>query len=231
LFNALAREEAAIVTATPGTTRDAIEAWLDVMGVPVLLSDTAGIRDAAGEIEELGIERAKDQYNKADASIFLLDSSKPLSEEDFAIAKMLDPEKKLIVAINKSDLPAGIEKKSTKEILPVNYEEEKIITISLINDESCKNAVAMIEKRLGEIVLGGVSKGSSLLVTKVRHKSLLEKTYAEIAEARKALSSGTAPEFLEINIRAAWNALGEITGETASEDIIDRVFEEFCVGK
>jgi len=80
-------------------------------------------------------------------------------------------------------------------------------------------------------VLGGVNAGSSLLVTKVYHKGLLEKAYSEIKEAKQILDEGKAPEFAEVNIRAAWNALGEVTGETATEDIINRVFEEFCVGK
>jgi len=231
LFNALAREDAAIVTATPGTTRDAIEVWLDIKGVPVLLSDTAGIREGEEEIETLGIERAKEQYLKADVTIFLLDSSEALSEEDKAIAKLLDPEKKLLLAINKSDLPKAFTKEEFTKILPFDFDEKEIETISLINDESTRKAVAMLEEKLVAFVFAGVSQGASLLVTKARHKALLEKAAKEIEEAKEAASRGEAPEFVEVNIRAAWTSLGEITGETATEDIIDRVFEEFCIGK
>ena len=231
LFNALAREDAAIVTQAPGTTRDAIEVWLDVKGVPVLLSDTAGIREGGDEIETLGIGRAKEQYLKADASIFLLDSSEALAEEDMAIAKMLDPEKKLILAINKSDLPKAFTKEELAETLPFDFDEKEMITTSLINDESIKEAVSIIEEKLRDFVFEGVSQGASLLVTKARHKALLEKAALEIGEARDAETKGEAPEFIEVNIRAAWTSLGEITGETATEDIIDRVFEEFCIGK
>jgi len=231
LFNALVREDAAIVTETPGTTRDAIEIWLDVLGVPVLLSDTAGIREDAEDIEELGIERAKEQYRKADASIFLLDSSKPLSEEDFSIAKMLDPEKKQIIAVNKTDLPTAFGRKKVTEILPFDYNEKEIIEISLIGDKGANEAVKHIEKALEKLVLSDVSSGSSLLVTKTRHKGLLEKALFEINEAVEALARDEAPEFAETNLRAAWNALGEVTGDTATDEIIDRVFEEFCVGK
>jgi len=231
LFNALVREDAAIVTATPGTTRDAIEVWLDVKGVPVLLSDTAGIREEESDIEKLGIERAKEQYRKAEVTIFLLDGSEPLSEEDFSIVKMLDPGKKLIVAINKTDLSAAFGKEKAAEILPFDFDKEEIEELSLVGDRVCKDAVARIEQRLWDIVIGGADAGTSLLVTKVRHKQLLETALAETEEARRALASGEAPEFCEVSLRAAWNALGEITGETASEEIIDRVFEDFCVGK
>jgi len=230
LFNAMVREEAAIVTATPGTTRDAIEIWLDVRGVPVLLSDTAGIREGAENIEELGIKRAKEQYRKSDVSILLLDGSEKLSDEDLDIAKLLDPEKKLIVAINKTDLPKAFEKSSLKT-LSLIIDEKEILDISLINDEYSKTAVEQIEQKIEDFVLEGVNAGSSLLVTKIRHKGLLEKALGEIEEAQSVLSEGKAPEFAEINLRSAWNALGEITGETATGDIIDRVFEEFCVGK
>ena len=231
LFNVLAREDAAIVTSTPGTTRDAIEIWLDVKGVPVLLSDTAGIRENADQIEKLGVERAKEQYSKADASIFLLDGSESLSEEDFTIAKLLDPDKKLIVAINKKDLQAAFGRREAAEILPGYFDEKEILEISLVDDESCGKAVSSIEQRLENFVLGNISSGTSLLVTKIRHKVLLEKAVSEINEAKEALTRSNAPEFVEINIRAAWSALGEVTGETATEDIINSVFEDFCVGK
>jgi len=231
LFNSLVREDAAIVTATPGTTRDAIEVWLDVQGIPVLLSDTAGIREKTSGVEELGIERAKEQYRKADVSIFLLDRGEPLSEADFSIAKMLDPEKKHIIVLNKKDLPAGFGREKAVKILPFDFDEKDIIEISLLSDEGCKDASEKIEERLGKLVLGGVNAGSSLLVTKVYHKGLLEKALREIEEAKQILDEGKAPEFAEVNLRAAWNALGEVTGETATEDIINRVFEEFCVGK
>ena len=231
LFNALAREDAAIVTAAPGTTRDAIEVWLDVRGVPVLLSDTAGIRKSEGEIETLGIERAKEQYRKAELSIFLLDGSEELTEEDFEIAKSLDPEKKHIVAINKSDLPGMVEKKTAAKILPFDFDEKEIAKISLINDKDRREAVALLEGKVYDFVLGGIAAGTSLLVTTARHKFLLEKALSEIGAAKGALLAKEAPEYIEVSLRAAWNSLGEVTGETARAEIIERVFEDFCVGK
>ncbi|MCL2112147.1 MAG: tRNA uridine-5-carboxymethylaminomethyl(34) synthesis GTPase MnmE [Clostridiales bacterium] len=244
LFNALVREDAAIVAPTPGTTRDALEIWLDMGGVPVLLTDTAGMREGAEEIEALGIERAKEQYERADLAVFLLDGSEPLSEADRAIAGGLDPEKKHVVAIGKGDLPQAFGAAEAAAILPPEIEAGEIVRLSLIDDgqRTDKEKAGEIERRLEGLVMGGIAAGSSLLVTKARHKALLERAAAEIAEGMAALGGGGAsggadgnfagaPEFAEVNIRAAWEALGEIIGETATDDIIDRVFEEFCVGK
>ena len=230
LFNALSREDAAIVTATPGTTRDALEIWLDIHGIPVLLTDTAGIRESAGEIEALGIERAMEQYRKSDAAILVLDGSSPISEEDADAVRRLDPCKPLIVVINKEDLPQAFGMEDAAGFLPFSCGQEKIIQISLIGD-GIKKSVGKVEGLLEETMLGGAFAGSSLLVTKARHKAMLETAESEIAEAVDVLKRGEALEFAEVNIRAAWNALGEITGETAADDVIDRVFEEFCVGK
>jgi tRNA modification GTPase len=237
LYNALSREEAAIVTSTPGTTRDALEIWLDVHGIPVLLSDTAGIRESEEEIETLGIERAKEQYLKADVSIFLIDGSKALSKEDFDIANGLDGEKKHIVVINKTDLPHVTGAGETASLLKFfNISKDEIIRISLIDDESSgmnekTNGIKAIECRIEELVTSGVSAGASILITKARQKALLEAAAEEIKEAKNSLAKNQAPEFAEVNIRAAWENLGELIGEQATDDVIDRVFEEFCVGK
>jgi tRNA modification GTPase len=232
LFNAMAREDAAIVTATPGTTRDAQGVWLDVRGLPVLLTDTAGIRESEDDIEALGIARTKEKYRKAEVSIFLLDGSAPLTGEDKAIACALDPEKKHIVAINKTDLPQVFGAAEAVEMLPFPFAPEDVLQISLIGDELCEEAGAgQIELRIETFALGGAASGASLLVTRAWHKGLLESAAAEIACARAALAGGAAEEFAEVNIRAAWDALGELTGETAADDVVNRVFEEFCVGK
>jgi tRNA modification GTPase len=209
--------------------------------VPVLLVDTAGIREDAGKIEALGIEKAKEQYQRADVSIFLLDGSQPLSGEDLEIARTLDPDKKLIVVINKADLPQAFGRAEALGILPFEFAGDWVVQVSLIDDGALREArksgaaqaggVAFVERALEAFALGGAAAGSSLLVTKARHKTLLEAAAAEVAEARAALAAGSAPEFFEVNIRAAWEALGDMIGETASDDVIDRVFEEFSVGK
>ena len=236
LFNALSREEAAIVTATPGTTRDSLESWLDIRGIPVLLLDTAGIRESEEEIEALGIKRAKDQYEKADAAIFLLDGSLELSNEDFDIANDLDADKKHILVVNKNDLPEAYSNQDVISMLPFDYEIEDLQRISLIDDETSSNnikseGIKAIESMIEKLIMRGVSAGSSLLVTKATQKNLLENAESEIKEAKKILTEGEAPEFAEVNIRAAWTALGELIGEQATDDVINKVFEDFCVGK
>jgi len=232
LFNALAREDAAIVTATPGTTRDALEIWLDIKGLPVLLTDTAGIRESSDEIESLGIQKTREQYEKADIAVFLVDGSEPLTEEDRMIARGLDPEKKLILVISKADRPQFFGREEALGLLPDVCGECGIAEISLVDDGHCKNdGIGLIETAIEKAFLGGIAAGSSLLVTKARHKALLETAADEIREAIITFERWEAPEFAEVNIRAAWNALGELIGETATDDVIDRVFEEFCVGK
>ena len=237
LFNAMSREDAAIVTATPGTTRDALEIWLDVRGIPVLLTDTAGIRESEEEIEALGIERALDQYQRADIAIFLLDGSKVLSKEDYDIAKNLDKEKKHILVINKTDLPQELKEQEAVLLLPEETRKgTEIIKLSLIGDEQYKmneagDGMKAIENKIEALIIGGVSAGHSLLVTKAGHKRLLEIAISEIEEAKAILRTHEAPEFAEVNIRAAWMALGELIGEQVTDEIINKVFEEFCVGK
>ena len=237
LYNALSREDAAIVTDTPGTTRDSLEIWLDIKGIPVLLSDTAGIRDSEEEIEKLGIERAIDQYQRADIAVFLLDGSRPLSKEDIDIAQNLNNEKKHIVAINKSDLPGAFGPGDVTAIIPFEgFEEKNILHLSLIDDEAVgmsrkAEGIRHIESSIEAFIMGGVSAGSSLLVTKANQKSMLEAAANEIAEAETSLEKGDAPEFAEINMRAAWEILGELIGERIADDVINKVFEEFCVGK
>ena len=233
LFNALAREDTAIVTSVPGTTRDALEVWLDVRGVPVLLVDTAGLRDSVDEVERLGARRALMQYERADLCIILLDGSEPFSEEDLQVASCLDPAKKHIVAINKTDLPQALERSDAAGLFGGLIYAEEILELSLIDDKAgnYKAMTATIEDRIEEIVVNKSLSGSSLLVTKEQHKGLLEAAAAEIREARAAVFSGASAEFFEVNIRGAYAALGEIIGEEASDDVIEKVFEEFCVGK
>ena len=233
LFNAIVREDAAIVTEIPGTTRDSIEIWVDIDGIPVQLIDTAGIREEGDGIELLGIERTKEQYRKAEMSVFMLDGSAPLSVEDESIAQMLDPEKKLIVVIGKSDLPQAIGKKEAVALIPFQYRVEDVIYISLVDGEKMndKEKTGELENRIRNISMEGAFSGASLLVTKAQHKAAMKRAADEIEEALEVMSGEKAYEFAEVNIRAAWEALGEIIGETASDEIINCVFEEFCVGK
>ncbi|MDR1796074.1 MAG: tRNA uridine-5-carboxymethylaminomethyl(34) synthesis GTPase MnmE [Clostridiales Family XIII bacterium] len=224
LFNALARENAAIVTAVPGTTRDALEIWLNVRGLPVLLSDTAGIREAAGEVEALGIEKSRAVYGRADMALFVLDGSRPLSGEDAAIAASLDPAKATLLVLNKQDLPQAFSLVEAEALAPF---ADKALGSALRPGE----LVRAIEDAIERAARAGAQAGTGALVTRAWQAELLSRALAETEEGREVLALGEAPEFAEVNMRAAYDALGELIGESVSDDVLNRVFEEFCVGK
>jgi len=236
LMNAIAGYEAAIVTDIPGTTRDAIEVKIDLHGIPIVLSDTAGIREGADTIEMMGIEKSKQRYENAEIALVMLDASERLTDEDVCVAAMLNPEKRTFVLLNKQDLPTVVTEDEARNLIPFAAVVEKM---SLADVESA-GAVKKIAQRIEEIVLGGAGEGmlageagtyASLLVTKATHERMLAEATMEVNEARNVIALGEAPEFAEINIRAAFDILGEMLGETVTDDILDRVFEDFCVGK
>ena len=253
LFNALAREEAAIVTEIPGTTRDALEIRLSLEGFPVYLTDTAGIREADGVVETLGIERSKAAYEQADIAVLLIDASLPLSAEDSMIAQILRPEKPLVVALNKQDLPVLTDEAAVRRLIPfagrfvetcfppgtgaaAGAEYKDGFTAHQKDRKYPEDGgITALEKVLIETVLfrSGASfgAGQDFLVTRERHRNLLETAATELREAQAVFAAGDAPEFAEVNLRAAYDALGEIIGVVYTDDILDRIFSEFCIGK
>ncbi|MDR0854207.1 MAG: tRNA uridine-5-carboxymethylaminomethyl(34) synthesis GTPase MnmE [Clostridiales Family XIII bacterium] len=251
-INAISGEQAAIVTAEPGTTRDAIEVYLSVDGLPVIMTDTAGIREAEGEIERIGIDRSLSSYGKADMAFFIIDGSVPLSLEDRNIAGLLDEGKPLVVLVNKSDLAQKVSDEEVAALLSgysppmegltvwAQHEvprsgrggliggNSKILHISAMSGEGLGAVTSIIS----DFIYGGkVSSDDSIIVTNERHKYLLEAALSEVSMAAAVLSSGDAAEFAEVNIREAYDRLGEIVGETVTDDILDRVFADFCIGK
>jgi tRNA modification GTPase len=223
LMNALLRESRAIVTDIPGTTRDTIEEALNLRGIPVYLTDTAGIHSTEDEIEKIGIERSKLAFNRADLIIFMVDGSLPLREEDYLIADQIG-DRKVIVILNKSDLGKSVTEKQIKELL----DNAIIIDAAVIHDKGIKE----LEDSILNLVYGGkVSQEHSDMVTNIRHKDLLEKAKNSIGDAKKMALNNQPMDLIEIDIRQAWEYLGEIIGETVTEDIIDQVFSRFCLGK
>jgi tRNA modification GTPase len=224
LFNALAREDAAIVTDTPGTTRDALEVYVNIDGVPVILNDTAGIRETGNEIEALGVERSRGAAGKADVVIFMLDGSAPLSDGDREIARDLDPAKKTILAIGKADLPGAFDLAEVEALTGFPAAHVRL-------SPATGAGVRELESLVASFVLAGEGAARGLLVTKARHKDMLARAASEICEAEAILTRGEAPEFAEVGIREAYGTLGEMIGEEVTDDILDKVFEEFCIGK
>lgn len=223
LMNSLLRETRAIVTEIPGTTRDTIEETISIRNIPVYLVDTAGIRETSDEVERLGIERSKAAFNEADFIIFIMDGSSAISDEDREIAAYLDG-RNSVVLINKNDLERGFTNDDVRELVT----DPVIIETSLINNEGIEE----IENHIEELVYGGeLSQHESTMVNNVRHIELLNQSRDSLRDAMDMTLAREALDFIEVDVRNAYELLGEITGETVSDDIINEVFARFCLGK
>ncbi len=223
LMNSLLRETRAIVTEIPGTTRDTIEEAISIRNIPVYLVDTAGIRETSDEVERLGIERSKAAFNEADFIIFIMDGSSAISDEDREIASYLDG-RDSVVLINKNDLERGFTNDDVRELV----NDPVIIETSLINNEGIEE----IENHIEELVYGGeLSQHDSTMVNNVRHIELLKQSRDSLRDAMEMTLAREALDFIEADVRNAYDLLGEITGETVSDDIINEVFARFCLGK
>ena len=230
LMNLLLKEDRAIVTDIPGTTRDTIEEFISISGIPVRLTDTAGIHDTEDIIEKMGIEKSKKSVKNADIVAFIIDGSQELSDEDFEIMSDLNSSK-VIFVINKSDL--GIrtaEDDIKKALLNIGIKPEicGFTTISAKNDKDASALTDMIK----ELVFSGRAVSSDdIIITNVRHADLLKRSLNSLSDAADMLRVGGALDFAETDIRNAWSLLGEIVGETVNQDILKEVFSRFCLGK
>ena len=223
LLNALMGESRAIVTDVPGTTRDTIEENLLIRDIPVVLTDTAGIRDTEDEIEKIGIEKSKEAFNKADLIILVLDGSRQFTEEDRELIEATGS-RRAVVLLNKKDRGLVASADELAALLP----NALIIPAAVINGEGIEELAAAVE----DLVYGGkVSRSENVIVTNARHKALLEEAGGRLDDALEMAAARQPLELLEIDVNRSYEALGEITGQTAVADIIDRVFERFCLGK
>ncbi len=223
LMNALLKEERAIVTDIPGTTRDTIEESLSVRGIPIIITDTAGIRETDDVIEKIGIEKSKEAFNSADLIIFILDNSKTLEEADFDIIEKIQGRNALVL-VNKTDLERVIDLKEIEKRLP----KAEILEVAISKEVGIKE----LEEKIEALVYGcKVKAGEGLMVTNVRHKEILDLAGEAVADSLVMVQSGEALEFLEIDVNRAYELLGSIVGETVEGDIIDQVFARFCLGK
>lgn len=224
LMNILLREERAIVTAIPGTTRDTIEETASIKGIKVILTDTAGIRETEDEIEKLGIERSKVTANNADVVMFVIDGSEALSPEDFEIAEAIK-ENEVIAIINKRDKKAAVKTEEIKKLLPAAY----IVEASMQLEEGIDN----IENLLEKFVYSGerdITK-DDVMITNTRHEGILKRAYDLISNAVSLIKNREVLDIVEIDVKEAYELLGEITGETVTDDIINEIFSRFCLGK
>ena len=222
-MNALLRESRAIVTDIPGTTRDTIEETLSIDGIPVVLTDTAGIRETDDTIETIGIERSKQSVDNADLVLFMLDGSRELNDEDRMIAGHLDP-KKTVVIVNKSDKEQKISKDEIAELAG----GAEVIYTSLLSDDGTAGIEHVIKER---VMSGETMQEESVLVTNARHTGLLRDAEGSVSDALGLVMQKEPVEIIEIDVNQAYESLGEIIGESVGDDIIDEVFSRFCLGK
>ena len=222
LLNALLREERAIVTHIAGTTRDVIEEIINIKGIPLVLVDTAGIRKTDDIVENIGVEKSKQFIEKADLVLLVLDASKELENEDIEVINQIkENKKKIIVLLNKIDL--------NKKINLEGHNLENIVEISAKDNIGIED---MQEKIYSYIVEEDVENSSEkLIITNIRHKTALEKTKDAIRNIFETIDMGLPMDLISVDLKEALDSLSEITGEISSEDILDHVFGNFCVGK
>ena len=226
LLNALLRTSRAIVTPIPGTTRDTLEETLNLRGIPLILVDTAGIvAETEDVIEQLGIERSRRALAQADLALLVVDGSEPLTEADRQIADLATG-KSAILVVNKIDLPRVA---ADFDILPEATRAETLaVEISALTGEGLEE----LEETIVEVVFSGqVLASDETLVSSPRHKDVLKRTLDHLVSAQGTHSQGMPADFVAIDLTSAVNALGEITGETITEDLLEVIFSEFCVGK
>ena len=222
LLNAMLKEERAIVTEFEGTTRDTIEEFININGIPLKLIDTAGIRNTKNEVEKIGIEKSIKLAKEADLVIFIIDMSKQLSKEDEDILNLLD-ETKTIVVLNKIDLDQKLDENSKKL-----KKFKNIIKISAKKREG----INKIYDKVSELFnLNKISLNNELIITNQRHKIQIEKAINNLNQAINSLKLCMPVDIIAIGIKGALEDLGEITGEVASEEIINEIFSRFCLGK
>ncbi|MEL7567598.1 MAG: tRNA uridine-5-carboxymethylaminomethyl(34) synthesis GTPase MnmE [Dehalobacterium sp.] len=224
LLNALLKENRSIVTDIPGTTRDTIEEYVNIGGFSLKIIDTAGIRETEDLVEQMGVERSKEIIKKADLVLMMLDISAGMTKEDHDILSFLK-NKRAIVLVNKIDLENNIK---DKEEIEKRIQEFPIAYISAKNEIG----IEKLEELIVSVIMQGKIQGrNDLFITNVRHKEVLIRTLNHLKEVLKGAEEGMSLDFLSIDLRGAWEALGEMTGETTGEDLLDRIFSDFCIGK
>ena len=219
LLNALLMEKRAIVTDIPGTIRDVIEEFISLDGIPIKITDTAGIRETEDVVEKIGVQRSKEKINEADLIVLMLDLSRPLEDEDREIIDYIR-DKKHILLLNKTDL---VRKLDLEGIISL----ENSIEISAISGEGIES----LKDKIKELFFKGEVDAESVIVTNSRHKEALYRAKEGCITALEQVEAGAYLDLVSIYVTGALQALGEITGREVSEDLVNKIFSDFCVGK
>ena len=223
LLNSILGENRAIVTDIAGTTRDVIEEFVNIKGIPLKIVDTAGVGETKDVVEKIGVEKSRESFSTADLVIMVLDASRKLSEEDMEILESIK-NKKTIVLLNKVDLEAQIELEKIKEFVS----SDDIIEISALKNQGIEELQDKIESMVYQ---GSVKNSSNLMITNSRHKDALFKAYESINDAISAIEQRMPYDFIEVDFKNIWDYLGYINGDTVREDLLDTIFANFCIGK
>lgn len=223
LLNAILKEDRAIVTEFEGTTRDTIEEFVTIEGIPLKLVDTAGIRNAKDEVEKIGIAKSKEMAENADLVIAIFDATKELTEDDFEILKLIHG-KKAIILLNKIDLPAKIDGKNEY----LKDFSENILKISALNQEGLEKLYEKISQMFN---FSEINFDNEVIITNLRQKNLISKAIEQVKKTKDTIRDGMPLDIVAIFIREILEDLGSITGEFVTDDIIDEIFSKFCLGK
>ncbi|WP_227936899.1 tRNA uridine-5-carboxymethylaminomethyl(34) synthesis GTPase MnmE [Alkalihalobacillus deserti] len=223
LLNSLVHENKAIVTDVPGTTRDVIEEYVNVRGVPLRLVDTAGIRETEDIVERIGVERSREVLKKADLILLVLNYGEELSPEDEALFEAVEKMNAIII-VNKTD----VEQKIDLEAVQTLAAKRPIVTTSLLRDEG----VEQLEQAIADLFFEGEIEGADVTyVSNTRHIALLEQAKTTIQDALEAIEMGVPIDIVQIDVTRTWELLGEIIGDSVQESLIDQLFSQFCLGK
>ena len=230
LFNCLLNEDRAIVTATPGTTRDLVSESASVSGIPLRFVDTAGIREALDEAEKIGVQKSMQAVADSDLRLLAVDASEPWTEEDSRLLEKIQPLGALLVAANKADLPAKIASSDLEAHLARSGDAGKtrVVRTSALNGEGIHE---LREAILEVAVPAHGTGGETTFITNLRHQQLIQNSLAALTKAREAAGKHVHHEMLLLDLYDALRPLDQITGKTGVEDILDVIFSTFCVGK
>ena len=223
LLNAILDEDRAIVTNIEGTTRDTIEEFVNINGIPLNLIDTAGIRNTTNEVEQIGVKKSKKIAQDADLIIAIFDATKDLSKEDMEILDIIK-DKKIIIVLNKIDLPCKIDENNEYLKSITN----NIVKISALNNIGIEEIYNKITKMFN---LNEINLDNEIVITNLRHKNLIHKAMENVEKAKQSLNENMPSDIVAIFIKDILESLGEITGEEVTENIINEIFSRFCLGK
>lgn len=223
LLNALARDNKAIVTDIPGTTRDVIEEYVTINNIPLKLLDTAGIRETMDVVERIGVERSKAAFSDADLILLVLNANEELHEDELALMEQIHGRQALVI-MNKMDLPSRLDTEKLRSF----FAEASIVPMSVLEEEGLDR----LEEAISALFFGGkLESGDLTYVSNVRHIALLKKAHKSLQDAYEAAEMLIPIDMIQIDVRLAWEQLGEIIGDTAADSLLDQIFSQFCLGK